>query len=275
VSATDLRDVRMAQLEGSDWAAAASGAWHSAEALWPFMRDQTNHVRAARTMRWDEVLPDGAAVLDLGCGPGWLTAMLSAEERVARVIAWDSSHHLLSEVLPPMIELAGGDIAKIERVCGDFVPLLLDDGAVDAVVMGSAFHHAEDPDALLAEIRRVLAPGGPLVLLNETPWRPVRMLAFATRHFVSTALGVVGLPGPRAPGALTHDGALYDPVLGDRAYTLRGWQRIAARNGWSLRERSTGLPPYPRHQRRRAFLEPDLHHLILRPEAPAARRTGP
>jgi SAM-dependent methyltransferase len=274
MSQTELRDVRMAQLEDSDWSAAASGPWQSADELWPFLRDQTNHVRAARAMAWDELLPEHASVLDLGCGSGWLTALLTCDPRVEKVFAWDSSPHLLTRVLPRMIELVGGDIAKTQRICGDFIPLLIDDGAIDVVVMSSAFHHAEDPDALLTELRRVLTRDGVVVLLNETPWRPLRMLAFATRHFVATGLGLVGLPGPRAPGALTQDGALYDPALGDRAYTMRAWRRIAARNGWSLCEVCSGLPPYPPHQRRRAFLEPDLHHLILRPQTTAPRRAG-
>jgi SAM-dependent methyltransferase len=269
VTAAQLRDVRMAQLERQDWAVTAGGVWSSAETLWPFLTQSTNIVRAAEAMRWDELLSERATVLDLACGSGWLAALLSAQPGVARVLAWDSSPHLLTEVLPAMVPLAGGEPAKIERFCGDFLPLLLDDGAVDAVVMSSAFHHSAEPDALLREIRRVLAPGGPLVLLNETPWHPLGLLAFATRHYLSTVLGLAGLPRPRAVGALTQDGALYDPGLGDRAYTMRGWRRIAHRNGWSLEPRPTGLPSYPATFRKRAFLEPELHHLILRPIAGA------
>lgn len=271
MSASQVRDIRMAQLERADWAVSAGGVWASADMLWAFMSEQTNHVRAARQMTWSELVPDGAFVLDLGCGAGWITALLTAQPQIARVLAWDSSPHLLGELLPRMFELAGGDIDKVERVCGDFLPLSLKE-PVDVVVMGSAFHHAGDPDALLAELRRALAPGGVLVLLNETPWHPVRMLAFATRHYLSAALGLTGLPRPAAVGALTVDGALYDPVLGDRAYTMRGWRRIATRNGWSLQGHSTGLPPYPATYRRRGLLEPDLHHLILRPEGAAPRR---
>lgn len=267
MSSASVRDVRMAQLERSDWAPAAGGAWGSAETLWPFLSQKTNIVRGAATISWDELLTERATVLDLACGSGWLSGMLSVQPRVERVLAWDSSAHLLGEVLPRMVALVGGDMAKVERVCGDFVPLLLDDGCVDAVVMSSAFHHAEAPDALLAEVRRVLAPGGPLVLLNETPWHPLRLLSFATRHYLSCVLGLTGLPRPRAVGALTQDGVLYDPALGDRAYTMRGWRRIADRGGWSLEARATGLPSYPRDFRRRRVLEPELQHLILRPDA--------
>lgn len=269
MSVKQLRDVRIPQLAQQDWAAAAGDVWSSADTLWPFLSEKTNHVRAARMVRWSDLLPEDATVLDLACGSGWLAGLLSAQPRVASVLAWDSSPHLLSELLPPMVDLAGGDMAKIEPVCGDFTPLLLDDDSIDAVVMSSAFHHAASPDVLLAEVRRVLHPAGVLVLLNETPWYPIRLFVFATRHYLSTVLGLVGLPGPKAPGALTGDGALYDIDLGDRAYTLRSWGRIAARNGWSMQVLATGLPPYPAHFRRRAFLEPDLTHLVMRPLARA------
>lgn len=274
MSAPQVRDIRLMQLERLDWAATAGGVWRSAETLWPFLCEHTNIVRAAREMRWDDLLPGQATALDLGCGSGWLTALLTAQPNVAHVVAWDSSPHLLTHVLPAMIELAGGDIAKVECVCGDFIPLHVDE-PVDAVVMSSAFHHAEDPDALLAEIRGVLAPAGALVLLNETPWHPISLFAFATRHYLSTLIGLVGRRRIRAVGALTRDGALYDPVLGDRAYTMRGWQRIAARNGWSLEVRPSGLPSYPSSFRRRGRLEGELQHLVLRPQpvgtGPAAR----
>jgi hypothetical protein len=67
-----------------------------------------------------------------------------------------------------------------------------------------------------------------------------------------------------APGALTADGALYDDVLGDRAYTMRSWRRIARRNDFSLEVLRTGLMSYPVHQRKSHALEPELHHFVLR-----------
>jgi SAM-dependent methyltransferase len=259
-----LKDVRLEQRRRRDWAVSASGPWASADTLWPHLQEHTNIVDAARQVDWSALLPEGATVLDLGCGSGWLTGLLSVEPCVERVIAWDSSVHLLGEVLPRMVELAGGDLAKVEQVCGDFLPLVLEDGSVDAVVMSSAFHHADDPHALLAELVRVVAPGGPIVLLNETPWHPLAMLSFAGRHFLATATHLLGRRLVTATGALTEDGVLYDAVLGDRAYTMRRWQEIADRARCSLEVRSTGLPSYPAAVRKKHPLEPVLHHFVLR-----------
>jgi ubiquinone/menaquinone biosynthesis C-methylase UbiE len=87
--------------------------------------------------------------------------MLTKNPRIDKVIAWDLSPALLGEVLPSMVGLVGGDLEKIERVCGRFTPLMLDDHSTDLVVMSSAFHHELDPDALLQELVRVVRPRGP------------------------------------------------------------------------------------------------------------------
>ena len=126
-----FKDVRLEQAARSDWAATAAGAWASAPALWEHLTGATNMVEAARAFDFAGLLPLGATVLDLGCGSGWLAAMLSAEPKVERVIAWDGSPHLLEHVLPEMVQLAGGDGERIEPVCGDFVPLILEDASVD------------------------------------------------------------------------------------------------------------------------------------------------
>ena len=169
---TNVRDVRARQAAHNDWANASS--WGNAGSLWDHLRRDTNIVRAVEQVDWDSLLPPRATILDLGCGAGWLAAMLSRRPCVDRVLAWDSSSTLLTEVLGETVRLVGGDPAKIEAVCGEFVPLIIDDHAVDAVVMSSAFHHAERPDCLLAELSRVIREGGVVVLLNETPgirWR--------------------------------------------------------------------------------------------------------
>ena len=154
--------MRLEQAARSDWAEAASGIWPTAPRLWEHMTGASNMVEAARAFDFAALLPPDATILDLGCGSGWLAAMLSAEPKVAHVIAWDSSPHLLEQVLPEMVELVGGDIARIERVCGDFVPLMLGDTSQDLVVMSSAFHHAGDPAGSSASCD-ALRPDGAVV----------------------------------------------------------------------------------------------------------------
>jgi SAM-dependent methyltransferase len=259
-----VSDVRLEQAARSDWAAAASAEWATAPALWAHLTGATNLVDAARAFDFAALLGDRATVLDLGCGSGWLAGLLSAHEKVARVIAWDGSPHLVEHVLPEMVGLAGGDMARVERVCGDFVPLLLDDAAVDLVAMSSAFHHADDPHALLAELRRVLRPGGAVVLLNETPWTRVMVLGFATRMYAAALAGLARGTPVRRPGHLGAGHVLYDDRLGDRGYTAGALRALAREHGFSVELRDSGLPSYKPSYRERMRLEPNLTHVILR-----------
>ena len=119
--------------------------------------------------------------------------------------------------------------------------------------------------SLLAEIRRVLRPGGSLVLLNETPLHPLAIASLTTRLLLRMTRILVRGRGTPFPGALGGDHVLYDPKLGDRGWTMNGWRALAARAGWQLEVVPTGLPSYPDSQRPQQRLEPRLTHFILRP----------
>jgi ubiquinone/menaquinone biosynthesis C-methylase UbiE len=261
-----MRDVRLEQRDRSDWALSAAGVWEDAPALLAHMRDNTHHLEAAELVDWERLSAPGGRYLDLGCGAGWLTAMLSRKQHVASVVAWDSSPRLVGDHLPVTVGLLDGDIAKVEPVCGEFVPLLIDDHSIDVAVMSSAFHHSDRPRELLDELRRVLVPGGCIVLLNETPWHRLAMLTFTLRTSLAAFANLGGRRSRvRREGHLAADHALYDAQLGDRAMTLPQWRALAADSGWSIELIDTGLPPYRESFRPRGRLEPDLTHFVMRP----------
>jgi ubiquinone/menaquinone biosynthesis C-methylase UbiE len=96
-------------------------------------------------------------VLDLGAGTGKLTdAVLAAGHDVTAV-----------EPLAEMREVLAARHPDLPVVEGAAEQLPLADGAVDAVVVGAAFHWFEQ-DAALGEIARVLRPGGVLGLLGNS-----------------------------------------------------------------------------------------------------------
>jgi ubiquinone/menaquinone biosynthesis C-methylase UbiE len=102
-------------------------------------------------------------VVDLGAGTGLLALALAP--RVAEVTALDISPHMLER----LDEHAAADgIDNVRSVVGDLRELPLEDESATLVVSSYAFHHLEDPDKelALAEARRVLAPGGRLVLCD-------------------------------------------------------------------------------------------------------------
>ncbi|MGC5333192.1 class I SAM-dependent methyltransferase [Micromonospora sp. DT62] len=104
---------------------------------------------------------NGRRILDAGCGSGPLSAAL--RERGAIVTGFDSSR--------AMVELArrrlGGDATLLVADLGE--PLPFADAAFDDVVASLVLHYLEDWTAPLAELRRVLRPGGRLILSVNHP----------------------------------------------------------------------------------------------------------
>lgn len=98
------------------------------------------------------VLPPGARrVLDLGAGTGKLTSVLL--DLGFEVVAVEPDDQMRALIDPRAIALAG---------TAEAVPL--EDASVDAVVVGQAWHWFDEA-ATVAEVRRVLRPGGTLGLL--------------------------------------------------------------------------------------------------------------
>jgi ubiquinone/menaquinone biosynthesis C-methylase UbiE len=102
-------------------------------------------------------LAPGAAVVDVGCGTGRAVAELA--ERGARAIGVDLD--------PAMLAAARGRFPGLDLRAADAVDLPLGDGDAHGYRADKVFHMLPEPAAALAECRRVLAPGGRVVLLGQ------------------------------------------------------------------------------------------------------------
>ena len=160
-------------------------------------------VPAVREQRaWTRALlgPVDGTVLDLGCGPGHLSAELAA---TARVVAADREAAMLTATR----ERAGAGVVCVQA---EATALPLADGSVDAAAVVQVLEYVPDLPRALAELRRVLRPGGRAVLV-DTDWRSCvwhsddrdrtdRVLRLWEEHFVHPHLPAA-LPGlARAAG---------------------------------------------------------------------------
>jgi ArsR family transcriptional regulator len=133
----------------------------SAAGRWDRLRDDLLGKRADAFALLGLLEPD-LVVGDLGCGTGRVSEVLASY--VAQVIAVDESGPMLAAARR---RLAGQ--ANVEVRSGDIAALPIDDAALDAAVMVLLLAVLDDPMPALHEARRVLKPGGRLLVADFRP----------------------------------------------------------------------------------------------------------
>ena len=116
-------------------------------------------VRPRRRILEEARLRRGMTVLDYGCGPGSYTILAArAVGPAGRVHAADIHHLAVRRVeeLALAEGLANVWTVRTDRATG------LPDGSVDTVLLYDVLHDLTDPRGVLAELHRVLGPGGTL-----------------------------------------------------------------------------------------------------------------
>jgi predicted methyltransferase len=114
-------------------------------------------VAAARTQ-------PGMAVADVGAGTGLFTRLFAAQVGAGgRVYAVDIAREFIAGNLRRAREAGHDNVIGIESTQHD---TRLPADAIDLVFICDAYHHFEQPQAMLASIRRALRPGGALVAVD-------------------------------------------------------------------------------------------------------------
>lgn len=100
-------------------------------------------------------------LLDVGCGTGPMIELLAEACPGIRCTGLD--------ITPAMIDTAKAkNIPNADFVVGDSENLPFDDESFDAVICANSFHHYPNPQAFFDGVKRVLRPGGRLVLRDYT-----------------------------------------------------------------------------------------------------------
>jgi SAM-dependent methyltransferase len=132
----------------------------------------------------------GERVIDVGCGTG--NAALLAAERGAGVTGVDPAARLL-EVASQRAAARG---LEAQFVRGEAEALPIDDGDADLVLSVFGVIFASDPREAVAEMARVTAPDGRIVLSAWNPSGAVHRAVSAASDAVRRALGAPSGPSP-------------------------------------------------------------------------------
>jgi SAM-dependent methyltransferase len=143
-------------------------------------------------------LPRPALIVDVGCGDGLATSVAASLSPGHRFVGVDWSADALRQAS------ARGLILLRASVDGTRLPLA--SGSADVVIMSELIEHLVDTDSALDEVRRVLRPGGSLLLStpNLAAWYNRGLLAFGVQPVFSevSLRGVYGRPGTQVAGHL-------------------------------------------------------------------------
>jgi 2-polyprenyl-6-hydroxyphenyl methylase / 3-demethylubiquinone-9 3-methyltransferase len=155
----------------------------------------------------------GQVAVDVACGGGLMAPYLAGYR------------HIGVDLSVASLQLAAEH--GIEVIRGDVTALPLADACADLVVAGEIFEHVADLDATVAEVARVLKPGGTLICdtINDTWWARLSLVTVGER-----------MPG--GPPPQCHDPALFvDP---------RRLQALCAAHGIDLHVRGLrfSVPQY-------------------------------
>ncbi|MGH3801081.1 MAG: class I SAM-dependent methyltransferase [Pseudonocardiaceae bacterium] len=148
--------------------------------------------------------PAAPVVCDIGCGRGTTTLALAERLAPARLIALDRSPALLAVVA----ERAGCAGHTVKTLCADFHHLPLPESRVDTAVAAFCLYHSPQPERVVAEIARCLAPAGQAILVTKSA---------ASYHEIDHVIATSGFD-PEA----TSRPSLYTSFHGDVAAEITG-----------------------------------------------------
>ena len=130
------------------------------------------HVRRDRVL---ELLPKQLGrVLDVGCGPGVMTEVVL--ERSGVFDGVDLSPEMISEAKEKF-----GHLPNVRFSVGHIESIEANDNTYDQLICMAVIEYLKTPDQALAEMARVLKPGGVAIITMPKRWHVSRVTVAATK----------------------------------------------------------------------------------------------
>ena len=129
-----------------------------------YVKHYGDHPTNRLTVELAELAPDDV-VVDVGCGSGEAVREAALRVTRGRVIGIDPAPAMLRYARELSAEHEGQARIEFREAPAEKLPVA--DGAATVVLAVNSLHHWQDPDAGLAEVQRILVPGGRLIVGDE------------------------------------------------------------------------------------------------------------
>ncbi len=129
---------------------------------WDDMRSSFYNADIIDALADRTALDERSRVVDVGTGTGFVAAGLAG--RVASVVGVDNSPAMMAVARDNLDALGADNVTLIDGAV-DALPLPND--SMDVAVANMVLHHAPDPAAMIAEMARVVRPGGRIGITDE------------------------------------------------------------------------------------------------------------
>ena len=121
-------------------------------------------------------------LLDCGCGTGSMISLLYEKD--------PNKHYTGIDITPKMIEVAKSKGLKgVKWIVGDCEDLPFEDSSFDVIICSNSFHHYPNPQRFFDSAKRVLKPGGRLILQDYTAPKVILWLMNHTEMPLANLVG--------------------------------------------------------------------------------------
>lgn len=147
-----------ARRQFDQWALSYDRSWLNELVFFPSIR-----ICMEEIARWKQQrgTAEGYRLLDVGCGTASLITLLARDTAAERLVGLDFSAVMAARAAEKV-----ADSEKLHIVNGDAERLPFADETFDLVTCCNSFHHYPHQAGAVAEFRRVLRPGGRLILVD-------------------------------------------------------------------------------------------------------------
>jgi len=190
-----------------------------------------------------EAFPDNPKALDIGCGPGEMVLDLAA--RGFETWGIDISEEMVDIARKKADKL--GDIAtKVHYETGDIERLRFEDGAFDLIVAAGVVEYLQTDELWVAELYRLLKPGG-ILILNVTNRYSVNRLTAGMFEKLKGNRTVIGLMQRLKKNILKRGDVVRFPFQ-PRTHSPQEFDRFLRDNGFTKDDHryfAFSVLPYP------------------------------